>query len=230
LVARLGTLVGAPLALFVVDPCFDAGGKGPLADRTAWGFGGERYQFIEAILELGRTINPVLSKLIARSTPQRPGEVTSLMRSDVVANDAWHETPYFVDHVRPAACDDFICSTRETGVRGLVSGLCLIRGLREAPFSEEDRDLVHLFHLEAGSLLRAPEAVVEAKRRHALPPRARQTLDELLTGASRKDIASRLGISTHTVHQYTKMVFRAFGVASRGELLARANGRRPKSL
>jgi DNA-binding NarL/FixJ family response regulator len=51
--------------------------------------------------------------------------------------------------------------------------------------------------------------------------RAAQTLDALLGGASEKEIADRMGLSVHTVHQYVKTVYRALGVRSRAELMAR---------
>ncbi len=54
----------------------------------------------------------------------------------------------------------------------------------------------------------------------ALSPRLQQTLDALMTGASEKQIASQLGISPHTTHQYVKMLFRRFRVTSRPELMA----------
>lgn len=62
-------------------------------------------------------------------------------------------------------------------------------------------------------------------REGALSRRATQTLDELLGGASEKEIADRMGLSAHTVHQYVKTVYRAFGVRSRAELMARCLAR-----
>jgi FixJ family two-component response regulator len=54
----------------------------------------------------------------------------------------------------------------------------------------------------------------------ALSPRLRQTLRCLLRGEGEKQIAERLGLSRHTVHDYIKSLHRCFGVNSRGELLA----------
>ena len=54
----------------------------------------------------------------------------------------------------------------------------------------------------------------------ALSPREREVLDVLLRGHSEKLAADRLGLSSHTVHQYVKRLFRAFGVSSRAELMA----------
>jgi DNA-binding CsgD family transcriptional regulator len=55
----------------------------------------------------------------------------------------------------------------------------------------------------------------------SLSPRMRQTLERLLAGDSEKQIASRLGLSRHTVHVYVKAVYKGFAVSSRGELLAK---------
>jgi DNA-binding CsgD family transcriptional regulator len=54
-----------------------------------------------------------------------------------------------------------------------------------------------------------------------LPPRAREVLRHLLAGRSEKEVAYDMTLSRHTVHQYVKRIYRAHGVRSRGELLAR---------
>lgn len=53
-----------------------------------------------------------------------------------------------------------------------------------------------------------------------LPPRQQQVLFRLQSGNSEKEIAWALGISRHTVHVYVKLLYRSFGVRSRGELLS----------
>lgn len=54
-----------------------------------------------------------------------------------------------------------------------------------------------------------------------LPPRLEQVLRLLMQGASEKQIARKLGVSMHTVHDYAKDLHKRFGVSSRGELLQR---------
>jgi len=54
-----------------------------------------------------------------------------------------------------------------------------------------------------------------------LTPRQREVLQLLLDGLGEKEIAAKLMISRHTVHNHIKALHRAYGVASRGELLAR---------
>ena len=62
---------------------------------------------------------------------------------------------------------------------------------------------------------------------NGLSQRHVQTLQRLLEGDSEKQIASRFGVSPHTVHVYVKSLYRHFGVSSRGELLARFVRRHP---
>jgi len=57
-----------------------------------------------------------------------------------------------------------------------------------------------------------------------LPRRARQTLNYLLRGDSEKQIATRLKLSRHTVHDYVKLVYKRLMVSSRAELMAKCLG------
>jgi DNA-binding CsgD family transcriptional regulator len=47
-----------------------------------------------------------------------------------------------------------------------------------------------------------------------------QVLERLLRGDGAKQVASHLGLSIHTVNDYTKELYRRFGVNSRAELLS----------
>jgi DNA-binding NarL/FixJ family response regulator len=52
-----------------------------------------------------------------------------------------------------------------------------------------------------------------------LPQRLRQTLGGLLDGDSEKQVAYRLRLSRHTVHEYVTILYRRFRVHSRAKLL-----------
>ncbi|QJE98123.1 helix-turn-helix transcriptional regulator [Luteolibacter luteus] len=54
-----------------------------------------------------------------------------------------------------------------------------------------------------------------------LSPRRRAVLNLVLEGHPRKEMASMLGISTHTLDGYVKDIFRHFSVHSQAELIAR---------
>jgi DNA-binding CsgD family transcriptional regulator len=103
---------------------------------------------------------------------------------------------------------------------GVVDQLGLHRAWDEKPFEPAHHKLVRLFHVELGRLWKK-DAIRRAKDpTTALPPRLSQTLNELLAGSSEKQIAGKLELSRHTIHNYVKALHQRFGVSSRGELLA----------
>ena len=55
---------------------------------------------------------------------------------------------------------------------------------------------------------------------HLLSEAQRRVLDLLLVGMSEKEVATRLEISQHTVHNHVKEIYRKMNVNSRSELLA----------
>ena len=120
----------------------------------------------------------------------------------------------------------FILSQYALKHAGAVDQLGVHRAWGDEPFSDADHRLVRLLHVELGRLWRK-DALRRAKDpASALPPRLSQTLDELLLGHSEKEIANRLELSRHTIHNYVKALHQRFGVSSRGELLARAGKER----
>jgi DNA-binding CsgD family transcriptional regulator len=91
-----------------------------------------------------------------------------------------------------------------------------------APFSEREERVLHLLHAHAlWTSDRLPAAVAPPVNGSRLSPRQNQTLAAVLDGLSEKQIASRLGRSHNTVHTHMRGIYRAFGVNSRAELLAR---------
>ena len=53
-----------------------------------------------------------------------------------------------------------------------------------------------------------------------LSPRLRETLELLLTGIAEREAAEKLAISSNTMHDYVRQVYRAFGVRTRPGLMA----------
>lgn len=120
----------------------------------------------------------------------------------------------------------FILSQYALKHAGAVDQLGLHRAWGDEPFTPAQHRLVRMLHVELGRLWRR-DALRKAKDPSiALPPRLCQTLDELMLGRSEKEIAARLELSRHTIHNYVKALHQRFGVSSRGELLARAGKER----
>ncbi|MBX3191741.1 MAG: helix-turn-helix transcriptional regulator [Labilithrix sp.] len=118
---------------------------------------------------------------------------------------------------------DLVCILRAVGrasalpahdaVAGLLDALTpLLRtSLDDVPLPFTERRV--LSELASGRTSRI--AVAEP-----FPPREREVLEWLLTGASQKEIAQQLGLSVHTVRQYVKNLYKRLGVSSRAELMA----------
>jgi DNA-binding CsgD family transcriptional regulator len=103
-----------------------------------------------------------------------------------------------------------------------VDQLGLHRAYGDAPFSATEHKLVRMFHVELGRLWRKDVLAKAKDPTSDLPPRLAQTLTELLAGLSEKEIAAKLDLSRHTIHNYVKALHQRFEVSSRGELLAKA--------
>jgi DNA-binding CsgD family transcriptional regulator len=103
-----------------------------------------------------------------------------------------------------------------------VDQLGLHRAFGDAPFSATEHKLVRMFHVELGRLWRKDVLKQAGDPTSDLPPRLSQTLAELLAGLSEKEIAAKLDLSRHTIHNYVKALHQRFEVSSRGELLAKA--------
>jgi hypothetical protein len=120
----------------------------------------------------------------------------------------------------------FILSQYPLTHLGAVDQLGLHRYDTAKPFTPSDHKLVRLFHVELGRLWKTDALRKAADATTDLPPRLTQTLEGLLQGSSEKQIAFALGLSQHTVHHYVQALHKRFGVASRAELLAKANQQR----
>jgi DNA-binding CsgD family transcriptional regulator len=220
LLAGLCDVLDAPVSLFVVDPHFTDGGSGPVLEGAFHGSDGVP-AFVQATLEHGRQINPVLARMLREFSAFAHGEVITMRSADVAHERAWRESGYVAEHMRPHGYGDFMASARAYGVPDHCTGFALARAHGERRFSAADRDLLHLFQLECGAFF-VPRGL---RQEHArLSPRMCQTLELLLTGASDKEVARALGISYHTERQYVKSVYRVFAVRSRAELLAVSRG------
>jgi DNA-binding NarL/FixJ family response regulator len=51
-------------------------------------------------------------------------------------------------------------------------------------------------------------------------PRLRETLELLLSGRDRQEIADAMRLSDHTVHEYVRAIYKHYGVNSRAKLMA----------
>jgi DNA-binding CsgD family transcriptional regulator len=149
-----------------------------------------------------------------------PGLLKTRRREQLVGDAEWYRSAEFQDMHRLLELDDLLVSGRVTNTDPLcLFGLVLFRPLGAKRHGERERRLVHLFHHELARYVGTALAL-EHGGAPALSPRLQQTLECLLEGDGEKQVAARLGLSRHTVHEYVGQLYRRFGVCSRPELLA----------
>jgi DNA-binding CsgD family transcriptional regulator len=152
-----------------------------------------------------------------------PGRAITRYRAEVVSDAVWNASDYGVEVRRVAGVSDIIYSFAPGGSADDPLGLGIFRA-GGSRFGDAERDLVQMFQEGMAPLYRwlVPRPLTGAALAAArLRPSHKATLRALLTGLADKEIARRLGLSRHTVHEYVNALFAHFGVASRAELLAR---------
>ena len=100
-----------------------------------------------------------------------------------------------------------------------LSLIALYRNEAKALFSERDARIVHVILSEVPWLHMQSLPQVKRTQADQLSPRLRTTLNLLLEGLGRKQIAGHLEISENTVSGYVKQVYRFYGVQSHAELM-----------
>ncbi len=153
---------------------------------------------------------------------QAEGRSFTRLRQHFVDDARWSRSPYVNEERRGAGIGELLVSSRVVPRLGVGNLLVLHRGWGKPPLEEPQRRLVALVHAELGRLW---EAVPVHDPMADLAPRLRQVLERLRAGDAEKQIAVRLGLSRHTVHNYVKDLHRRFEASSRGELLARCTPR-----
>lgn len=140
-------------------------------------------------------------------------------RRRFVPDAQWYRGSFFNEVFRTCHLDDVMLLTHELG--GTWHMWCLQRGLGERGFTARHERLLRLLMRELLRLNNTRLAPMGGPSVAELPNRVRQVLFCLMEGDSEKQVALRLGISRHTVHEHVRRLYRRFDVSSRGELLAR---------
>ena len=147
-------------------------------------------------------------------------------RRELVSDRLWYSSPSFNDYRRLVAWDHQLTSVFQVSARGAMTCLCLHREARDRDFSGRESRLVAYFHAELSRLIGGALVSALEPSSERLPPRLRQTLNCLLEGDSEKQVAARLGLSPHTVHEYVTALYRRFNVHSRVALIRHVLTRR----
>ena len=119
------------------------------------------------------------------------------------------------DGASPPVHGWIIASTPISLSAGHGVSIALHRAWGDQPFTARDAAIVDAIH-DRQRIYATPSPSPMA----GLTPRQREILEGLLSGESEKQVALRLGISIHTVHEHVKTIYQRLGVSSRAELLS----------
>lgn len=215
LVVRVGVPTSATHCGHYVE-CLHERSEGLSAEQSA--------SFLREVLDLPGEADPAFPAMLPLY-----GTSFTRTRQQLASDSDWYGSSAANECFRRYDCDDYIKSMEPVALPGgaqLLCGITLYRGWRERPFGERERSLVALLHEQLAVDWR--EAHGDLPELRDMAPRLRQTCGLLMRGLSEKEVAAELDLSTHTVHQYVKELYRRMHVRSRGELHARfANRARP---
>ena len=159
---------------------------------------------------------------VALSERVRPGGLLTGREQDLVERRTWDRASLFQSYIRPMGFDALLGS-RFVSPAGPAHSIMLHRGNDLGRFTERERALLDYCFRQVTSLLGTrlsdndePSVIDRLSRRE------RDVLRLFLREHSDQNVATRLGISMHTVRDYAKALNRKFAVQSREQLVIRA--------
>lgn len=210
----------------------DADGRARSAiDGEAIGLDGNEVRFFTCDFYSGDPVCPMRPFFV---DPPRATDGTGIAYRGALTEQLLSQRSYDMDLyvnevIRPYGLESTCISRARNERRGVDVGLADFREIGDRPMGGREAAIHRLFHAnllarlypqsnaDADAALRAtPADPVES-----LPPRLKPVLRLLLDGDAEKQVAAKLGLSPHTVHQYVKVLYKTLGVSSRAELLAR---------
>lgn len=174
-------------------------------------------------------LDPCVPPLLGSKLP-----VVTVRRIDVIDSACWYRCAHYNEVRRPLRFGESIYG-KLVSADGRRLKLSLHREMNDPPFTPRDVTVLHVFNENLSALYDAPPPAARVAataaaplipplqreaRIASLPLRYRPVLRYLLAGDAEKQVAYKLRLSPHTVHEYVKALYRAFRVNSRSELLA----------
>ena len=149
---------------------------------------------------------------------EAPGPVLGVHRRRFVDDRSWYRGAFFNEALGRSHVDHTLIAQYRIGNH--LEWFTVLRGVEAPDFTRRHRQLLRLFVMEYIRLFGTRLVPVGGPSVADLAPRPRQVLACLMEGDSEKQVAIRLRITQHTVHDYVKLLHKRFAVSSRGELLA----------
>ena len=195
------------------------GGKQPCSDVVHVGLDAAGAAAFEKFTQTGQPADPVMDVLAAME-----GRIVTLTRRQAVVDQDWFASAHRRELREPLGLGSTLYIKIHAQLIDRTTIVTLIREQGEPPFSERDAYLTDLCLSEMAWPFTADINVVDP-RIEGLQPRLKKVMRHLLEGDSEKQVALKLKLSPHTVHEYVKDLYAELGVCSRGELLAQYVGK-----
>lgn len=194
------------------------GARGTIVPLTA-AHGGFDVSDVPTYVAYMREYGPGLDPFI-RAFPRLTDRAVTRTRRQLLADRDYYRSHVFDRYFRPGHVGHRLASIFPTPGGGAISLLHLHRLSHDRDFSSRERTLLEFIHNEIGPLVGRALVSAAEPTPQSLSPRLRQTLACLAQGDAEKQVATRLGVSHATVHEYITALYRRFGVNSRAQLLA----------
>jgi DNA-binding CsgD family transcriptional regulator len=195
------------------------GGASACGPMTSVGLDDAGREVFQKYLQTGTPRDGVLDVLSATE-----GRVITLARPDAVADADWYACAHHAQVRKPLGLDHALYVKIVAASIDRQTIVMLARGEGEPAFGNRDAYLCELC-LSEMAWPYTPEVDYTDPRIEALQPRLKKVMRHLLEGDSEKQVALKLGLSPHSVHQYVKQLYAQLEVNSRGELLAQWVGK-----
>jgi DNA-binding CsgD family transcriptional regulator len=194
-------------------------GSGPRPETVAYANGGtlvnKRFDLIDRFMERPAEISPTVPAILTTGKA-----AATRLRCELVSDSDWYRSAFYQEYLRPLGLHDQV-TTVDLAAPKTVSAICCLSYGREK-CTVRSSQLLDLLHHEMTRLKFAGKlAPVGGFSLTDLSRRQRDILVGLVQGDSEKQLALRLGISRHTVHDHLKTLHRRMEVSNRGELLGK---------
>ncbi len=180
-----------------------------------WASEEERLEFFRAI---GHSAQELVNGIFGE-TSRWPKEPLTCSSEECLAVPRWRPNAKCSTWV-DAGFEHVLVSVCTLDARS-YSGAVFYRRLREPPFGERERSIVHAMFQQVDWMHRSVIKAAALVSTTDISSREREVLMRLLAGESRQTIATTLHLSLHTVADHLKQIYRKLGVKTRAGLMAK---------
>ena len=176
-----------------------------------------------AFLEFTTAVSPLESSYEKTFSEQlQAGKLLTACNSDFLSEEQWRADVLYVFYFRQIGLQNIVQARYSQSADAPAYSIALNRSTGRRQFSERECNLLTYCFSQVVSLYGTRLAMVGTKSPlDGLRPRDRDVLYLVLCQFTENKIAATLGISPHTVRDYSKRLNRSFQVQSREQLLIR---------